>query len=934
MNALIKTFLTACLLLTAFALKASAAEVHSGISTRETYVGLPVTFQVQISNATNFDPPTVPEIPGLRIESAAQPSRSTQTTIINGNISTRSSVTYSYAVTPLGPGNYRIPPISVRVDGQTLETRPFEFVASKSETGDLLFVEVAGKEKQIYVGQALDITLKIWVRPYYNKEHGITLSEADMWQLIAERTHWGPFAERIEQFAANNQRPVGTEVLRKDRDGANHSYFLYELDATIYPKKPGRIDANDVQVIALYPTALGQSRSPFGGMLEEMGFPDRDDMFAGGFPPFGPRLTIESVRPIVAEAKVEPIEVQEIPIADRPADYRGAVGQYRIVGEAKESNVKAGDPINLLIGIAGTGPMDLVQAPPLAELPELTADFKVPNEPLAGFVKGDRKVFSTNIRPRKEGITEIPAIPFSYFDPEADKFVTVHSQPIPIHVAPADTLALDAVIGRTTSAAGRADASLMTDAVETTPQLAIFTGNELLQNERLAKPLPQPLLLLAAVPPIVILGLFIARNRSGLAAIAGHIGSSSKRCQQHIKGTVEPSEVALALRTFFITRFALGGESADDAAVLGALRSNGHRNLAVRCERLLQQCEIQDSFRTADPATIHELKCEALKLVEELQSHRRPPQIKSKSTPAGTRSRWRSSTSSIISGIALAGTLLVTTGETLAQHNHSLTLTSAADVSLTAEQRQTLLAEANDRYELALQASTKDSAEAKQTFANAATKYQLLVDSGVQNSRLYFNLANAYLQSGASGRAIANYHRALRYDLSNLAARNNLLHAETLVNTFPDELAASDERKTLSGFVLVVNTWLNRYITPRGILAWMIFSWLTLWIAVGLRLYEICLPWKSLVAASFVVVMFTAGSYALSCQELTRKLAVIASPKLTLRTGDGKQFPSVLDIQLHEGQTVEPLKERGGWIQVRTATGDTGWLPDLSVEVI
>ena len=129
------------------------------------------------------------------------------------------------------------------------------------------------------------------------------------------------------------------------------------------------------------------------------------------FAPFGPQLTVESVRPIVADAKVEPIDVLEIPTAGRPADYRGAVVKYHIVTEASPIDVKAGDPIKLLVGIAGTGPMELVQAPPLAELPALTTDFKVPNEPLAGYVQGDRKVFSTTIRPRKEGITEIPADP-------------------------------------------------------------------------------------------------------------------------------------------------------------------------------------------------------------------------------------------------------------------------------------------------------------------------------------------------------------------------------------------------------------------------------------------------------------------------------------------------------------------------------------------
>ena len=86
------------------ALDASAADVHASVSTRETYVGLPVTLRIQIDNATKFDPPTVPEIPGLRIQPAGEPSRSTQFTIINGASSSRSSVIYSYAVTPLAAG--------------------------------------------------------------------------------------------------------------------------------------------------------------------------------------------------------------------------------------------------------------------------------------------------------------------------------------------------------------------------------------------------------------------------------------------------------------------------------------------------------------------------------------------------------------------------------------------------------------------------------------------------------------------------------------------------------------------------------------------------------------------------------------------------------------------------------------------------------------
>ncbi len=366
----------------------------AGLSARETYVGLPITLQIQVRNASDRNPPTIPSVDGVEIKSLGAPSRSTQITTINGQTTTSTSMTYAYALTPQRAGSFRIPPITVQADGRQQHTRALEFVASKSETGDLIFVEIAGKQKSIYVGEALDVTLKIWLRPYRDSQRGITLSEGDMWQMVSDRTTWGPFAERIGQLADANQRPAGKEVLRKDRSGVEHSYYLYEINATIYPKRPGKIDANDVKIVVDYPTALGKSRDPFGGFFNDVPIPGGPSSLFGNdefFSNFGSRLAVRAVRPLVAEAAVESIDVLPIPVAGRPADYRGAVGKYRIATEASPTSVKAGDPIDLMIGVAGTGPMELVQAPPLADLPELTAGFKVPNEPLAGFVKGGAK---------------------------------------------------------------------------------------------------------------------------------------------------------------------------------------------------------------------------------------------------------------------------------------------------------------------------------------------------------------------------------------------------------------------------------------------------------------------------------------------------------------------------------------------------------------
>src|SRR4051794_25543028 len=221
-----------------------AADVQVQLSARESYVGLPVALQIRVSNATDVKPPEVAKVDGLDILDRGIPARSTQITTINGHTTTRTSLTFSFEVTPQRPGTFRIPPIIVHADGADQETQALELVATKSETGDVLFVEVVGKQREIYVGQALDLSLKIWLRPYRDREHGITLSERDMWQMVSDASNWGPFSDSIQQLLAKNQRPVGQEVLRQDANGEKHSYYLYEINATIYPKRPGTIDVN------------------------------------------------------------------------------------------------------------------------------------------------------------------------------------------------------------------------------------------------------------------------------------------------------------------------------------------------------------------------------------------------------------------------------------------------------------------------------------------------------------------------------------------------------------------------------------------------------------------------------------------------------------------------------------------------------------------
>jgi tetratricopeptide (TPR) repeat protein len=73
-------------------------------------------------------------------------------------------------------------------------------------------------------------------------------------------------------------------------------------------------------------------------------------------------------------------------------------------------------------------------------------------------------------------------------------------------------------------------------------------------------------------------------------------------------------------------------------------------------------------------------------------------------------------------------------------------------------------------------------AESKESFALAAHKYQTLVDDGIVNEQLYFNLGSAYLQSGKLGRAIASYERAMAVNPSS-TARDSLAHVRGLLKS-------------------------------------------------------------------------------------------------------------------------------------------------------
>lgn len=927
---------------------ATAGDVDVRLSAREAWVGTPVVLQIAINNAADYEQPTIPDIDGCDIRSAGAPSQSSQTTIINGRRSQSRSVVMQYLITPRREGAFEIPPFSFKVDGSSVTTDRLRFVATKSETGNLLFVEVEGGKDKVFVGQPLELTLKIWIKPFHDAQRNITLSEANMWQMISEQTSWGSFLDRMKELAANNQRPGGHEVLRNDGQGNERSYYLYEIPATVYPKRAGKIDADEVQIVINYPTALGKTRDPFASFFEDSGFGGSsrlsqmmgDDFFSSRF---GNQLTVTSTRPITGDAKVGTTEVLPVPTEGRPADYRGAVGRYNIVTQATPTAVSAGDSITLNIGIEGTGPMELVQAPPLSELPSLTADFKVADQSLAGYVQDTTKLFSTTIRPRREGITQIPAIPFSFFDPDTGKYETAMSEPISITVEKSESMSLDAIVGKQRHKDGSpTDSAIASRQME--PEFTNDSSADALVPQSPASSSGWWWFFVIA-PPMVWVTTVLVRRRADIGSRLPGFRSAKSRCLSAIERANESTDLVTALTHYIGSR--IRQTCATSASAIGALRISGMAQTAIDVEAFFQRCE-QSEFSGSSLQSLADCRMEARELVERIESavnsisKSQVRRSKRTATSRGAKIRKVSSTAQRVSMLVIAVIVASSVGSLNAaeETRHASELVTSAreqahdSIELSIAQQQILLKEAGDLYTRGTDVAKTDSADAMDLFTAAAQKYQLLVDAGLHNDRLYRNLGNACLQSNQLGRAIANYERARQLDPGDRQLAVNLEFANSLVkgveptnNVTSPTAGDAMSLQFIEQKIRTWNSWLIDFTGMRSILWTLVISSVVFWGLQITRASGYRFPvWRfAIVPLLLLTTSLTSAVLATSQPEGIDNGIIIAN-STTLHSGDGEQFDAVLSLDASQGHRVQILTTRGDWAQVKTRHGHVGWI--------
>lgn len=362
------------------------ASVALRLPRQPAYVNEAVIFEIQIANFQHCDPPELPTLDQARLRQAQGASDSHFTQIINGRITERRTRTYTYELTPLAVGTLVIPPIPVRVDGTVRYTAETKLEVQPSNADELFAAEIFPDRQRIFVGQRVKVTMRLWVKPARIGYQQLT--DAEMLRLV-DPVEFGPFPHRASMG-------------KQTRPGSDppELFYTYDFDTEFIADRPGPLSLDNIEIGIRYPARQG-------------------------------------ARYLRTRPQVSPIEVRPIPIEGRPSTFNDAVGLYDIEASASPTQVRVGDPLTLVLEVFGDGPVETLKPPLLAAQPKLVADFRVPDQPLAGEMHGTHKRFTVTIRAQRDDVTAIPPIEYAYFDPDAERFVVARSDPIPIHVEPA-----------------------------------------------------------------------------------------------------------------------------------------------------------------------------------------------------------------------------------------------------------------------------------------------------------------------------------------------------------------------------------------------------------------------------------------------------------------------------------------------------------------
>ena len=132
------------------------------------------------------------------------------------------------------------------------------------------------------------------------------------------------------------------------------------------------------------------------------------------------------------------ISVTALPDKNKTAGFGGAVGSFAITAKLDKQEMTTDNIATLKIEISGTGNLKLIETP----RPSLPQGITTYDPQIADTITSrntditGNKYITYAITAHAPGDYTIPSIPFSYFDPKTNGYVTLHTDSFKLHVKP------------------------------------------------------------------------------------------------------------------------------------------------------------------------------------------------------------------------------------------------------------------------------------------------------------------------------------------------------------------------------------------------------------------------------------------------------------------------------------------------------------------
>ena len=363
--------------------------------------------------------PKPPELQGCDLLYGPSVSTMSSSQYINGQMSSTTSVDYTYMYRATTPGKVTVPEITVNSGGKdytsksvSFEILPPDKQVQSQQGGQQSAPPVSAVDPSTHRPGAVSPN-DLFVRVSFSKTHA--LEQEAVMATIKVYTKYSITSFLVTQQPLfdgflSEELPVNLEVNLENYNGQNYNTAVLKR-LLLYPQKSGKLTVNSGK----YDITIQQFE------LVNMGF-------------FTTQRPVE--RQITTESNMASIEVTPLP-EPKPAGFEGAVGSFTVSTDLQPELLRTNEAALYSYTIKGTGNIRYLKQPDVkfpASIDRYTPKTDIDARIVGANTTGTYRVDYT-IVPQEAGKLVIPGTPFVYYDIDKKEYVTLDTRSYELNVA-------------------------------------------------------------------------------------------------------------------------------------------------------------------------------------------------------------------------------------------------------------------------------------------------------------------------------------------------------------------------------------------------------------------------------------------------------------------------------------------------------------------